>query len=497
MNKHTEFETKHLLNDLHVRSIHSLYATIISQLLRFIIQLIGIYIMARLLDPEDFGLIAMATIFTGFFEIFREFGLSSATIQSENINQDQVSYLFWVNIFIGVFLAFFIILFSPLLAKIYNEPRLIKICAFQALSFLIGGMSIQHGALLARQMKFKSIGYVDVISMLMGLLGGIGVAILGFRYWSLLIAPLITQIARILILWHTVKWRPTRPRVDSGMRPLLMFGAQLTTANFVGYFASNITPFIVGYVGGANFLGVFNRAAALTSISSSQILPPVLSVTQAALSRVSKDVDQFKRWALSLIEKISLISMFVTIISLVMADWIVRLLLGPGWEEAILVFRILSVFALVEPIASIVVTLLIASGKSNVLLKWKIATLIIIIISLSIGLYWGPIGLVMAYSISGILIRLPIFLIYSTYHLPITTGEYAKAIFPAFGISILLFIFLEVLKLYCSKMSPILGLFSLSVAGLIFYIGVGFFIKSIRFNFFDIFNIIKLLIIKQ
>jgi len=160
--------TEHLKSELKRRSIQGGMATIVGQGARFVIQTLSTVIIARLLTPADFGLIAMVTAVTGFAVLFKDIGLSMATIQKDEITQEQVSTLFWINVFVSVLIAFVTAVLAPFISWFYNEPRLMLITLALSLVFIFGGLTVQHEALLQRQMQFVRLAFIRVTSMLAG-----------------------------------------------------------------------------------------------------------------------------------------------------------------------------------------------------------------------------------------------------------------------------------------------------------------------------------------
>jgi len=142
-------------------------------------------ILARLLTPHDFGLVAMVTTVTSFLRVFKDAGLSIATVQRERITHAQVSNLFWINIAVSILGTLILAASAPVIARFYHNPRLITITLLLSTTFLISGSTIQHQALLKRQMRFKALALIEVGSMAVGVLIGILMALRGYRYWSL------------------------------------------------------------------------------------------------------------------------------------------------------------------------------------------------------------------------------------------------------------------------------------------------------------------------
>ncbi|WP_016856318.1 lipopolysaccharide biosynthesis protein [Halomonas smyrnensis] len=487
------FKADHLKAGMKERAVKSTGITLAAQCITLILQLGSIAILARLLEPSDFGLIAMVTVFTGLALQFMEGGLSMATIQRDQITHAQVSNLFWVNVALGTALCLLGILISPLVAIIYDEPRLTLVMAAMSLTFLIGGLSVQHDALLRRQMRFKAISVIDIVSMTAGIIAGIAAALGGLEYWALVISPITTFITKTVMRWLSARWVPSMMSRGSGVRPLLDFGANLTGANFIGYMATNLTPFAIGYIGGTQSLGLFNRANMLTSIPSRQMLPPAMSVLQPTLARVANDPERLRSTITTVMGKLVLGTMFVTLTMAVLADWIVQLFLGSGWDGAVPIFRVLAVFTLVEPIAGFLAVSLVAIGNAKALLRWKAITLSILIVSVGIGSFWGAVGVVAAYVFSGVFIRLPGFLYYASWFLPVNFGEFVKSLVPSAMCSLGTIAVLFFLRQYIVIVNPIVGLAVFIVAAALIYLVLCLLIKPTRRELIETLDLLKLL----
>lgn len=464
------FSNHHLEGNLRDHSVRSVGFTVSAQGLKLLFQIVSITVLARLLQPADFGLVAMVTIFTGLALAFLEGGLSMATIQRQHITHAQVSNLFWTNVGLGCLLCVIYIAGSPLVAWIYGEDELIEIMCALSLFFLIGGLSVQHEAILKRQMNFRAIAVIDVVSNLVSICVAIGMAWYGFGYWSLVGQQLASITMMSSLRWVAARWVPGRINRGSGVRSLLAFGMNLTGANFVGYFATNITPFSIGLVGGAQPLGLYERTFKLTSIPSSQLLPPVFNVFQSALARVANDSRRLRIAITSLAGKIVLTTMFVSLFMVVTADLLVTVLLGEGWEEAVIIFQLLATFSVVTPITTFTAISLVAVGESKALLKWKSITFVILLVAVAIGSIWGVIGIVVAHAVSGFFIRMPLFLLYSTRFLPITIFDHMRALVPSLLIGLCTGLLLYALRTVYEPQNPILALLLFGTVGAVIYL---------------------------
>src|SRR5260370_28377407 len=173
-------------------------------------------VLARLLDPKDFGLVGMVAAFTGVLNLFRDFGLSTATVQRVDVTDEQVSTLFWINVLVGVALGILLVAMAPVVVTFYHEPRLLWVTIILATSFVFNGFGVQHTALLERQMRFTALATIDIIALVISTFLGIGMALAGAGYWALVAAALSLPLVSTFCLWQGPGWIPGRPRFQIG-----------------------------------------------------------------------------------------------------------------------------------------------------------------------------------------------------------------------------------------------------------------------------------------
>lgn len=221
------FDNPNTKEDLKSRAIRGGGVVIGAQICKFLIKFLTTVVLARLITPEDFGLIAMVAAITNFISMFNDMGLSMATVQQEEITQEQVSTLFWINLAVGAVLTALTIAIAPFVSRFYDSPRLRWITIVLASGFLIRGVSVQHQALLVRQMRYSVLAVVEVLSILVGIALGILAAFRGMSYWSLIIMQLSTAFALSLGFWVACNWRPGVPVRGAGVRSMLQYGGNL------------------------------------------------------------------------------------------------------------------------------------------------------------------------------------------------------------------------------------------------------------------------------
>src|SRR5882724_5492537 len=178
------------------------------------LQVVAAIVLARLLVPEDFGLVAIVTVLTSFAPLLIDFGLGDATAQRKRITQGQVSSLFWLSSGIGLTFAMVVAASSPLIAAIYREPRLEPIALCTATTFVLWGATCQHVALLRRTMQFGTIAKIQVLGTLGGIAAAIIIAMCGYSYWALVLRPIANSLCVAVGAWLACRWRPGFPVFD-------------------------------------------------------------------------------------------------------------------------------------------------------------------------------------------------------------------------------------------------------------------------------------------
>src|SRR5262249_25045501 len=205
------FCTDHLEKNLGSHSARGGAVTLAAQLVKFAMATAGAIVLARLLTPEDYGLIGMVVIILNFVGMFPFLGLSTATMRWSELNHQQVSTLFWMNIGMSAVMTIVTITSAPLLAWFYHEPRVVGITFGYAISLLVAGFYIQHEAILSRQMRFGAIAIVEISALICGFAAAIITAWYGGRYWSLVMNQLVMNVVTVIGVWLACRWRPGLP----------------------------------------------------------------------------------------------------------------------------------------------------------------------------------------------------------------------------------------------------------------------------------------------
>lgn len=400
--------TDHLLQNIERRAVSGGFVTVAAQVAKFALTFIGAAVLARLLSPRDYGLVGMVLGVTALVGIFNELGLSTATVQRQDVTQCQVSNLFWINVGLSGVVSVICFGLAPLLAWFYRDPRVTSIMFALSSIFLLTGSTVQHRALLTRQMRFRAVAIIDVTSMFVGFASACVFAWAGFSYWALVAQQLIYALSCLVLTWSVSKWRPSLPSRNSGVRPLLSFGAHLTVADFIARTLVNTDNILIGRFFGAVPLGLYTRSSVLLARPLEQIISPINAVMDPVLARLQSDPERYRRTFLRTFNAMALIIFPFSAICLALSRPMVLVILGSKWNSIVPLFAAYAVVAISGPLGAVVSWLYQSQGRGKDQLHSHSAAGFVTFAAYVIGLHWGPFGLIVSLAITSALIRLPI-----------------------------------------------------------------------------------------
>ena len=401
------FESDHLSHDLARKSIWGGMTTMTAQGVHTGLQIAGMVVLARLLTPDDYGLIGMVTVVTGFAAMFKDAGLSMATIQKDRITRDQITTLFWINVFISGVLGLCVMAGSPLVAWFYGRPELTAVTAVLSLSFIISGLTLQHQALLRRHMYFGTLATIQIAAQVLTLGVTIVLALLGWRYWALIVGSVVTTLASVLLTFVFCPWVPGRWKKGTGVRGMLMFGGHMTGFEFVSYLARNMDNILIGKFIGADALGLYGRAYRLFMMPIIEIRRPLTNVAEPVLSTLKNQTSRYVKYYQHILNLLATLMIPLTLYCMLEAEFLIRLLLGSQWMGAVPVFQILAITGLIQPLAGTQGLVLLSIGFSKRYFYWGMINAILWCTSFVAGLPYGIEGVATAYAIVNYAVFIP------------------------------------------------------------------------------------------
>ncbi|MBV8552209.1 MAG: MOP flippase family protein [Acidobacteriaceae bacterium] len=364
---------------------------------RQILTLASVATVARLLGPAAYGIMGMASLPIVFILNFRDLGTGSAIVQRLSVSSRLLSSLFWVNFSVGIAMALVVIAASPLIAAFFHTPELIPILSTLSLSFWFASCGIVPNSILIREMRFKSIALADIGSGLASYLIALGFAYSGFGVWSLVFASLTGSFTATLLYWLACPWRPSREFDAEEVKSVTSFSLHLSGFGIVNYFARNADNIIVGRVLGQSQLGNYQMAYNLMLQPIQNISSVIAQVTLPAFAKIQQDNERFGHAYIRSCMMIALITFPVMAGLGVVADPLIRAVLGPKWIGAILIFQILAPVGFLQSIP--VGQIYVAKGRTDWLFRWALVNTTLFVVAFLIGVRFGTVGVASAYCI--------------------------------------------------------------------------------------------------
>lgn len=382
--------------------------TLGAQGLKFMLSLLSTVVLARLLSPADYGLIAMAVAFTGFVEILRDGGLSLATVQREHLDPRQVTTLLWLNVGLGAALTAITFIAAPAVAVFYREPRLTALLAALGTSFFLGGLGVQHTALLRRDLRYNALAALDALAAALGVVAALALCWFDAGPWALVALTIVPIGCSSLGAWWLQPWRPAAAASLRSVRPLLGFGGDIVATRFLYQFVRGSPGALLGWAWGAASAGLYQRGFSLLMVAVDQIQGPVSSVALPPLSRLQPEHLRLRAAFLATYRVTIAAILPVLAVCAVFASEIVALLLGPKWAETAVVFRWLAVGGIALGLLSPQGLLLLALGQTETSKRLAALDAAGVTTGYLGGLHWGAPGVALGYCVAKCALALPL-----------------------------------------------------------------------------------------
>lgn len=372
-------------------------------------QIVGTVVLARLLTPADFGVVAMVTTFSLLLGSVGVSGFTEAAIQREELDDASASNLFWITGGAGLVLAVAFAAAGPLLSKLYHDPVVARVALGIAPTILLTNSAQIHLALLKRAMRFSATSANDVCARSASVLVSIIFAWSGFGYWALVAGTAAMSISTLIGAFWRCRWIPSPPRRGTDTGPMVRFAANVYARYCLRYCARNTDNLLVGWRFNAQALGFYKKAYDLFAMSADQLIAPLASVALATLSRLNRDTVQYKRYLTTSLQVIAFIGMAVgTDLALVGSD-VIRFLLGPKWAEAGRIFTYFGPGIGMMLLHSCCGWIHLSIGRPDRWLRWTALELVVTGLLFVMALPWGPAGIAIAWSLSFWTLTVPAF----------------------------------------------------------------------------------------
>lgn len=398
----------HDLADIKKKSVRGGAMSLGARLVSVVLTLVSTAVLARLLTPDDFGVLAMLLSITAFVSVFKDFGLSSAAIQKgDSLPASQASYLFWLNVAAGVVLTALVIALAPVVGWVFDNDALVAATQLISLSFLFTSLGAQHAAAIQSRLMFHKKAVADIVGTLVSFLTVMGLALLGYSFWSLVWGAISGAATTTLLLIALSPLKLARPERGQSLRQLLNFGGHVTAFEFINYFHRNLDNILIGRVWGAEALGIYSRAYQLLMFPITNLRTPINAVAFPAMSKLRGEPEKFRAYYLKISFLLALTSMPLVAFLASAADEVIGLLLGPRWLGVVPIFQALALAAFIQPVASLRGLVALSSGRSRAYLVVGAIYAVVACIAFVAGLAWGPMGVAIGYSIATYVLLYP------------------------------------------------------------------------------------------
>lgn len=420
-------DVQKLKADVEGHSVRGSSSLVLSEIGCNVFRLFGTVMLARLLTPEYFGLVGMVTALTTFAEMFKDLGLGTATIQRKEITHEQISTLFWINTGVGIGLMLLMAAAAPFITSFYEEPRLLWVTFAISSTFVFGGLTIQHQALLRRHMQFPQLASIQVLATGLSTVLGVLLAWLGFEYWALVWKEISRAIIQASGVWLCYRWLPGLPRRGVGVRSMFQTGSHVTGFNIVAFASRNLDTVLLGKFWGPTSVGLYKQAGLLLMVPASVFGHPITYVMTSALSALQGEPERYQTYYKKVVSFLAFLYIPCVTYIAVYAENLITLILGGKWVAASPVMQIIACAAAFEPILGTCGTVMITCGRTKQYMYVGIAQASFLTLAVCVGVKWGMVGLAWAlvtYTILG----LPFLLKYSFQETPISPALFYEAV---------------------------------------------------------------------
>lgn len=364
------------------------------QVINFGVQII----LARLLMPEVFGLVAMLTVFVSIGQTLMDGGMTSSLIRTKNPDQLDYSTVFLTNLMVSIAIYLIIFLAAPAIASFYDQEILKNLLRVYALTFVIRSLVAVHTAKLTKEMNFKTQMKLQVPSTIVGGVVGVSMALGGFGVWSLVWLSLSQAIVFTIQNWIFIRWRPSIVFNKRRFKYHLNFGYKLTLSGLLDTIYNNAYRIVIGKFFSPSSVGFFNQAETMRLFPVEQISIVMDKVTYPLFSNIKSDIQLKSAYRSTMQLALFVVTPIMLILILVATDFFV-FVFGEKWLPSVPYFQILAIASIVRPISSYNLNLLKVKGRSDLFLKLEVVKKIIGIAVIAIALPFGIMALVVSLTV--------------------------------------------------------------------------------------------------
>ena len=373
-----------------------------------VVSLVVFFLLARLLKPEAFGLVALAGVFVAFMEVFVDQGFSTAIIQRHQLEVEHLNTAFWLNIGIGLLLTLFGITVAGAVANFFGQPQLTLIIRWLSIGFLLNAFSSVQDAIFQRKFAYKALAVRSLLAGVISGVVGVTMAFMNFGVWSLVAQQLTHQLSRGVVLWWASDWRPSLNVSRKHFRELFSFGINIVGISIFNFINSKSDDLLIGYFLGNVALGYYTIAYRLVVIAT-DLIRAISQVAMPGFSTLQQEPERLQRIFYVTTQLATFVAFPVFFGLAALAPTLVQSLLGVQWLQSIPVIQVLALTGIFHTMNSFNTAVIIAMGKPFWNLKIDFTNSICNIAAFALVVHWGIVSVAVAYVICSYLF-FPIYL---------------------------------------------------------------------------------------
>jgi PST family polysaccharide transporter len=444
-----------------------------------VLQLVTTAVLVRLLAPEDFGVMGMAMVVVGLSALLQDLGTAAAVVHRETPSERLLSSIFWLNAVGGCVVGLVIVAIAPLVGGFFDEAYVADLLVLLAPIFLAAGLATAHGALLQRELRFRSLARLEFAATAIGATLGIGAAFLGLGVLSLAAQALAASFTRTGLLWIACRWRPGLCFSWREIRSVGGYGLGLTGFKLVNYGARNLDSLLIGKVLGATELGWYTIAYKLMLYPVQHVSAVIGRVMFPVYARWQDDTARLRRAYVRVSAAIATITFPVMLGVMATSGPLVHVLLGPQWTPVALLLTILAPLGMIQSLGTQVGGIFQATGRTGLFLLYGVGLAALMALAFVIGVRWGIFGVATAYAVAQIIAVYPAFrLPFGLIGLPMR--EFTASVWRPLACALAMAVVVALVPLVIGEAAPLHTLIVQVLVGIVSYAAMSWGFNRVR-----------------
>jgi len=466
------------LSTLKAKAVKGGGINIVSTMISFLVQTVGVIALGRLLKPSDFGVVAMVSAFYLLLMNFGPNGFTEYIIQKKSVETKDLNSIFWIHAAMSLSLTLGLVAAGPILSRFYEEPAIRLITQVMAAGIMVQMLSTVHQSILKRDMEFRKLAINNILASVLSTTLAIVLAIKGFGHWAVVSRQLSTVVFVTLGSWIVCPWRPNVPGGFRNGKNSIRFALRVYGNFALGYFAKSLDKVLLGRFHGPILLGYYDRAYHLSSMPVEQLASPLHSVGLATLSRLSNNRARYEKYYKKALQTLSFFGLFASVVMTVSGGDLIRIILGAEWQQAGYIVRAFGPGIGVNILYWTHSWIHLSLGRPDRWLRWSAFSLLFTAVLLFLASRISPIHVAAAYSFSYYVLLVPS-IWYAGKPIQLRIGPLIKALRPYFlsGLCtcVLELVLLELWKgtaLHLQQLRPLLRVGVVCTGGGVVYMGL-------------------------